>query len=49
MKILQAGQRVIQYISEAVGRIFAPNEEHYPATGVQPFSGEVTRKSRRTD
>jgi hypothetical protein len=45
MKVIQACQRAIQYISEAVARIFAPNEEHYPATGVQPFEGEPFKGS----
>ena len=31
---------VIQYISEAVMRIFAPNDDSYPAIGVQPFTGD---------
>ncbi|MBD0269096.1 hypothetical protein [Pseudanabaena sp. FACHB-2040] len=31
---------VIQYFSEAVVRIFGPNSDSYPATGVQPFDGE---------
>ena len=32
--------RIIQYISEAVMRIFGPNDDAYPAIGVQPFTGE---------
>lgn len=30
----------IQYLSEAVARIFGPNDDIYPAIGVQPFSGD---------
>lgn len=30
-----------QYISEAVMRIFAPNDDAYPNSGVQPFTGEI--------
>ncbi len=40
---------MIQYISEAAARIFGPNDDAYPATGVQPFSGEPFRKTRRAD
>jgi len=31
---------VIQYVSEAVSRIFGLNDDAYPNTGVQPFEGE---------
>jgi len=37
-----------QYISEAVMRIFSLNDDAYPNSGVQPFSGE-TYKSRIAD
>ncbi len=33
-------QRVIRYISDAVTRIFSPNDDNYPATGVQAFEGD---------
>ena len=31
---------VVQYISEAVTRIFSPSDDAYPIIGIQPFSGE---------
>ena len=34
---------ITQYISEAVMRIFAPNDDAYPMSGVQPFTGEIYR------
>ena len=37
-----------QYISEAAMRIFAPSDDAYPNTGVQPFTGEIY-KSRTAD
>lgn len=40
---------VIQYISGAVSRIFAPNEDSCPDIGVQPFDGESSKKSRLRD
>lgn len=40
MKVLNALNSVLRFVIEGVGKIFAPNEEHYPATGVVPFSGE---------
>ncbi|MEC4813543.1 MAG: hypothetical protein SAK29_09780 [Scytonema sp. PMC 1069.18] len=33
-----------QYISEAVMRIFAPNDDAYPLIGVQPFTGEPFKR-----
>jgi hypothetical protein len=33
-------QQVGRYISGAVARIFGPNDDDYPKTGVQPFEGE---------
>jgi hypothetical protein len=33
-----------QYISEAVMRIFGPNDDEYPVIGVQPFTGEPYKK-----
>ncbi|AUT01952.1 MULTISPECIES: nicotinate phosphoribosyltransferase [Nostocales] len=35
---------ITQYISEAVMRIFAPNDDAYPNIGVQPFTGEPYKK-----
>lgn len=37
---------VIQYVSGAVSRIFAPSDDQYPNTGVQPFEGEPEKKER---
>lgn len=31
---------VIQYFTEAIARIFSPNSDKYPNTGIQPFEGE---------
>lgn len=38
--ITQVPQKVINYISVGVGRIFSPRDDNYPATGVQPFEGD---------
>jgi len=36
-----------RYFSVAIGRIFGPNDNSYPAVGEQPFSGDVPRKRQR--
>lgn len=40
MKIYQLLNNVGQFLSEAIARIFSPNDDFYPVIGVQPFSGE---------
>lgn len=40
MPIFRMLARIMQYISEAVMRSFAPNNDVYPYIGVQPFTGE---------
>lgn len=32
-------------LAEAALQVFSPRDDDYPATGVQPFSGEVSQKS----
>lgn len=41
MNIWQDLQKAIQYIWQAAKRIFSPNEDQYPETGVQPFEGDA--------
>jgi nucleoid-associated protein YgaU len=38
--ILEMPQKVVRNITTGVARIFSPNDDDYPATGVQPFEGE---------
>ncbi len=40
MSILKRLQGMFQYIWEGVKRIFAPRDDEYPETGVQPFTGD---------
>jgi hypothetical protein len=47
--ILTTPQQVIRYIAGAVSRIFAPNDDQYPNTGVQPFEGEPTDRRKHGD
>lgn len=46
--LLNAIQETAQYILEAVIPIFSPTDDRYPATGLQPFTGEpADEKTRR--
>lgn len=38
--------KITKYISEAAMRIFSPTDDAYPATGIQPFTGEPYDKRK---
>lgn len=40
MKLLKSLVNSLKFILEGVTKNFAPNDEHYPATGVVPYTGE---------
>lgn len=37
-------RRTVKYILSAVTRIFKPNDDKYPATGMQPFEGDPPKQ-----
>ena len=43
MTILHWFNDSLNYLSEAVARIFGPNQDSYPLVGVQPFDGDPYR------
>lgn len=43
---LQQQPGFFSVLAQAVLTIFGPSHDDYPATGVQPFSGEVSRRRR---
>jgi hypothetical protein len=40
MDLSRSFQRMIQFLSGAIARIFGPTDDNYPNCGVQPFEGE---------
>jgi hypothetical protein len=40
MNISQQFKNLLSYVSGAMSRIFGVSDDEYPATGVQPFSGD---------
>lgn len=46
MGISRTIDSILQYISEAVTRIFGPSDDAYPAIGVQPFGGEPFKQNQ---
>lgn len=47
MAISSLVERITRYLTEAVMRIFGPNDDQYPLIGVQPFTGELYKSSSR--
>lgn len=39
---------LMQYFAEPVGRIFGPDDDNYPKTGVQPFDGDTYAETVET-
>jgi hypothetical protein len=44
MSVPKVIDNVIGYVSVAVSRIFGLDDDNYPNTGVQPFTGEPHKK-----
>lgn len=42
----QSVQKSTAWVWDAARRIFSPNDDDYPATGVQPFEGEISDTGR---
>jgi len=42
---LTAPQQTYHYLAEAAMRLFSRSSDRYPATGVQPFTGTVSKKT----
>jgi hypothetical protein len=45
MDIQKFVNNMVKYFTEAFARIFGPNDDEYPETGVQPFEGEPNPES----
>ena len=49
MSVPETFNAVITFMSDAVSRIFGLDDDDYPNTGVQPFSGETYDKRHPPD
>ena len=47
MKIATMFDKFIGYFSDAAARIFGPDRDKYPTTGVQPFEGDINKPTDR--
>ncbi len=45
MKLFTLVQDIVQSVWNDVANLFQPTKDDYPATGVQPFSGETNKNS----
>ncbi|MFB8793239.1 MAG: isochorismate synthase [Microcoleus sp.] len=46
MNLSKSLTNAMRYISEAAIRIFSPSDDQYPSTGVQPFEGTPSKRSK---
>ncbi|MBE9184660.1 isochorismate synthase [Microcoleus sp. LEGE 07076] len=49
MNLSKSFANAMRYVSEAAGRIFSPTDDNYPNSGVQPFEGKRSKKSKSKD
>lgn len=45
MKVFHVFAQLSQYLSEAVLRVFSPNQDIYPLIGTQAFDGDPNKES----
>ena len=38
--LAQKFMNAVEYIGDAIARIFTPNKDNFPATGAQPYKGD---------
>ena len=41
-------QYAVRYLTEAFFEIFGSSHDDYPAVGIQPFSGTILHKAKRS-
>jgi hypothetical protein len=44
MRIATMLDRLIGYFADGIARVFGLDRNQYPATGIQPFEGEIDKK-----
>jgi hypothetical protein len=49
MKVTKVLDGAVTYISGAMSRIFGLDDDAYPKTGVQPFTGETHKEKHQLD
>jgi hypothetical protein len=49
MSLSKMFRDTVGFFSDAVSRVFGLDDDNYPPTGIQPFSGDVADKKHRYD
>ena len=49
MSVPKIFDNIVNFMSGAVSRIFGLDDDNYPNTGVQPYSGDPVDKKHRSD
>ncbi len=49
MTFARTVENIIQYITEGFIEIFSPDNDNYPAVGVQPFGGTINNSRSSFD
>lgn len=49
MSVPKIFDNIVNFMSGAVSRIFGLDDDNYPNTGVQPYSGDRADKKHRSD
>ncbi|MGB3509334.1 MAG: isochorismate synthase [Microcoleaceae cyanobacterium] len=49
MNIFQSIENAVTYLSEAISRIFSPNDDMYPMIGINPFEGDAYQGTNWAD
>jgi len=37
---------MVEYLSDAIAKIFTPSKDDFPATGAQPYSGDADSEKK---
>lgn len=45
--LMQQLRNMVEYLSDAIARIFTPNKDDFPATGEQPYNGDPASENNR--
>jgi hypothetical protein len=47
MNLSKMFRDTVGFFSDAVSRVFGLDDDNYPSTGIQPFTGDAARRKHR--
>ena len=45
--LTQKFRSMVEYLSDAIAKIFTPNKDDFPATGAQPYKGDPASENSK--